>query len=112
MTSLVPYGREGMARLKQIMQKFTIFALACLYSVTTAEAAQDRITIGYSSITADMAGVWMAKETGAFAKYGLSVDLVYISSGALVIQALVGGSVQAGLGASNAAVSAILKGRA
>jgi NitT/TauT family transport system substrate-binding protein len=36
--------------------------------------------------------------------------LIYISSGAVVIQALVGGSVTAALGASNAVVAAILKG--
>ncbi len=57
-----------------------------------------------------MAGVWMAKESGAFEKYGLNAELVYISSGATAIQALVGGSVQAALGASNAVVAATLKG--
>ena len=72
--------------------------------------AEERITFGYSSISPDMAGVWMAKETGAFERHGLSADLVYISSGATVIQALVGGSIQAALGASNAVVTAVLKG--
>jgi NitT/TauT family transport system substrate-binding protein len=73
-------------------------------------SAEEKITFGYSSISPDMAGVWMAKETGAFERHGLSADLVYISSGATVIQALVGGSVHAALGASNAVVVAILKG--
>jgi len=57
-----------------------------------------------------MAGIWMAKESGAFDRNGLNVDLVYIASGATAIQALVGGSVQAALGASNAVLAAILKG--
>jgi ABC-type nitrate/sulfonate/bicarbonate transport system substrate-binding protein len=57
-----------------------------------------------------MAGVWMAKEIGAFERHGLQADLVYISSGATAIQALVGGSVHAALGASNAVVAATLKG--
>jgi ABC-type nitrate/sulfonate/bicarbonate transport system substrate-binding protein len=52
----------------------------------------------------------MAKETGAFERYGLGADLVYIGSGAVVVQALVGGSIHAGLGASNAVVGAVLKG--
>jgi ABC-type nitrate/sulfonate/bicarbonate transport system substrate-binding protein len=52
----------------------------------------------------------MAKEIGAFERNGLSAELVYISSGATSIQALVGGSVQAALGASNAVVAATLKG--
>lgn len=75
-----------------------------------AEVAKEKITFGYAAISPTMAGVWMAKEIGAFDKHGLSVDLVYISSGAVVVQALVGGSVHAALGASNAVVSAILKG--
>ena len=57
-----------------------------------------------------MSAVWMAKEIGAFERNGLNAELVYISSGATTIQALVGGSVQAALGASNAVVAATLKG--
>ena len=52
----------------------------------------------------------MAKEIGAFERHGLNAELVYISSGATAIQGLVGGSVQAALGASNAVVAATLKG--
>ncbi len=67
-----------------------------LVVIPAGQAAEERITFGYSSISPDMAGVWMAKETGAFES--------------IVIQALVAGSVHAGLGASNAVVAAILKG--
>lgn len=92
------------------MLKRIVFILLSICSVTSGYAAQERLTFAYSAIAPDMAGVWMAKELGAFEKQGLSVDLVYISSGALAIQALVGGSAHAALGASNAVVSAILKG--
>lgn len=77
---------------------------------SAGEATKERISVGYAAISPSMAGLWMAKETGGFDRHGLSADLVYISSGAVVVQALVGGSVQAALGASNAVVSAILKG--
>src|SRR6266576_7026348 len=46
----------------------------------------------------------------SFPFHAHSVDLVHISSGAVAIQALVGGSVQAALGASNAVLAAIIKG--
>jgi NitT/TauT family transport system substrate-binding protein len=75
-----------------------------------AETPKEKIALAYAAISPSMAGVWMAKESGAFDRRGLSVDLVYISSGAVAIQALVGGSVQAALGASNAVLAAILKG--
>ncbi len=75
-----------------------------------AESAREKITFAYAAVSPSMAGVWMAKEIGAFEKYGLNAELVYISSGATAIQALVGASVQAALGASNAVVAATLKG--
>lgn len=75
-----------------------------------ADAPKEKITFGWAAVSPTMAGVWMAKEIGAFDKYGLNAELIYISSGAVVVQALVGGSVQAALGASNAVVAAILKG--
>jgi NitT/TauT family transport system substrate-binding protein len=80
------------------------------FSVLTAESAQERISVAYASISPSMSGIWMAKEIGAFERHGVNVDLVYISSGATAIQGLVGGSVHAALGASNAVVAAILKG--
>jgi NitT/TauT family transport system substrate-binding protein len=89
----------------------TIFAwLLWATSFMGAAGAQERIAFGYAAISPTMAGVWMAKESGAFERRGLNVELVYISSGAVVTQALVGGSLQAALGASNAVVAAILKG--
>ena len=75
-----------------------------------ADAPKEKITFGWAAISPTMAGVWMAKEIGAFERSGLNAELVYISSGATAIQALVGGSVQAALGASNAVVAATLKG--
>lgn len=78
--------------------------------ILLAQGAQEKIMFGYSAISPSVAGVWMAKEMGAFRKRGLDAELIHISSGAVVMQALVGGSVQAALGASNAVVAAILKG--
>lgn len=98
-----------MKRSISILQAVSIIGLAAL-AVVPSRAAAEKITFAYAAISPSMAGVWMAKEMGAFEKQGLNVELVYINSGAVAIQALVGGSVQAALGASNAVVAAILKG--
>ena len=74
------------------------------------QAALENIKFGTSALSPTMAGVWMAKESGAFERRGINAELVYISSGAVVVQALVGGSLHAALGASNAVIAAILKG--
>ena len=87
-----------------------IITLAAPSLAHSAEPARERISVAYASISPSMAGVWMAKEVGAFEKHGPAVDLVFISSGSTAIQGLVGGSVNAALGASNAVIAAILKG--
>ncbi len=69
-----------------------------------------KVTIGYSTIGPMATGLWMAKEIGAFDKYGIQADLVFISSGPIVVQALIGGDLDAGLGATNAVISAVLSG--
>ena len=80
------------------------------FVVHSAELPREKIAIAYAAISPSMSGVWMAKEIGAFERNGLIAELVHISSGATSIQALVGGSVQAALGASNAVVAATVKG--
>jgi len=87
-----------------------LIVLTVTQIVQSAEIAKEKITLAYAAISPSMSALWMAKEIGAFDKNGLNADLVYISSGATTIQALVGGSVQAALGASNAVVAATLKG--
>lgn len=56
------------------------------------------------------AGVWMAKEAKLFEKYGLQAEVVFISSGPVVVQALLGGDLQGASAASNAAIAAMLNG--
>ena len=87
-----------------------LILFATTQTLRSAELAKEKITFAYASISPSMSAVWMAKEIGAFERNGLNAELVYISSGATTIQALVGGSVQAALGASNAVVAATLKG--
>ena len=85
--------------------------LSVQFSVFHALAAEpNRISFGYSSIGAAGTGVWTAKEIGAFEKYGLNTDVIYISSGPVVLQALIGGDLTVGLGASNSTIAAALRG--
>jgi NitT/TauT family transport system substrate-binding protein len=101
-----------LARRKFVSILIAAFLMVLSFSFHThsAETAKEKIAFAYAAISPSMAGVWMARESGAFDRRGLNVDLVYISSGAVAIQALVGGSVQAALGASNAVLAAIIKG--
>jgi NitT/TauT family transport system substrate-binding protein len=84
--------------------------LAFVFALPRASLAQTKMTIAYSSLGPMATGVWMAKDSGAFDKYGIQADVIFISSGPVVVQALIGGDLQGGSGATNAVINAILNG--
>ena len=81
-----------------------------VFALPHVPLAQTKMTIAYSSLGPMATGVWMAKDSGAFDKYGLQTDIIFISSGPVVVQALIGGDLQAGSAATNAVINAILNG--
>jgi NitT/TauT family transport system substrate-binding protein len=88
-----------------------LLLLVIAYNRPVAAAdAQVKMTVAYSSVGPGSTGIWMAKDIGAFDKYGIQSDIIYISSGPVVAQALIGGDLQAGNPASNAVINAILNG--
>jgi NitT/TauT family transport system substrate-binding protein len=85
--------------------------LTFVFLVSQALAAESKkIVFAYSSIGSMATGVWMAKESGAFEKNGIQADVIFISSGPVVVQALIGGDLHGGSGATNAVINAILSG--
>src|SRR6476660_5775771 len=95
------------------LAKTLIVALAvfsCVVVSRSFAAESKKIVFAYSSIGSMATGVWMAKDSGAFDKYGIPADIVFISSGPVVVQALIAGDLQGGSGATNAVINAILNG--
>lgn len=85
--------------------------LVLLLTIARGEAAElNRFTLGYSTVGPAGTGLWMAKEIGAFEKYGIDADLIFISAGPIVVQALLGGDLHAGLAATNAVTAAVMAG--
>jgi ABC-type nitrate/sulfonate/bicarbonate transport system substrate-binding protein len=93
------------------LQRALIVSLLVLPFLSLAVAAEPKkITFAYSSIGPMATGVWMAKESGAFEKYGLQADIILITSGPIAVQSLIGGDLQVVSGASNAVINAVLSG--
>ena len=91
--------------LKRIF--FVLFALLA----TQGDAAERaKLTLGYSSTGPTGVGLWVAKDIGAFDKYGVEPNLVFISSGPVMVPALIGGDVQAAVAGANAVIAAVLSG--
>ncbi|MEX0802949.1 MAG: ABC transporter substrate-binding protein, partial [Candidatus Binatia bacterium] len=102
---------DGNGRAKAMPRRFlSLVALIGLFLHPVDLGAQQRAKIAYASISPNFAGLWVAKEAGAFEKHGLPADLVYIASGSVTVQAMMGGDVHLAIGASNAVVNAILRG--
>ncbi|MGZ8445809.1 MAG: ABC transporter substrate-binding protein [Candidatus Binatia bacterium] len=78
--------------------------------VNAATPQPPRVRIAYSSISSIFAGLWVAKETGAFEKYGVRGELLYIGAGSVAVQAMMGGEVEVVAGAGNAVIAATLQG--
>jgi ABC-type nitrate/sulfonate/bicarbonate transport system substrate-binding protein len=98
-------GRVGGFLLRALMVALVLF------SARYGETAElKKFTLGYSTVGPAGIGLWMAKETGAFEKYGIAAELIFVSSGPVVVQALLGGDMQAGLAATSAVTAAVLAG--
>ncbi|HEY7218188.1 MAG TPA: ABC transporter substrate-binding protein [Candidatus Binatia bacterium] len=75
-------------------------------------AEKAKLILGYSTTGPTAVGLWMAKDTGAFDKYGVDPSLVFISSSPVMVPALIGGDVQAAVAGANAVIAAVLGGAA
>ena len=56
---------------------------------STPERPLERVTFAYSSLSGNMAPLWITQERGLFRKYGLDVQLVFIESGSTTVQSLI-----------------------
>lgn len=54
--------------------------------------AQEKIRVGYGAVSIQSGLVWIAKERGLFAKYGLPPEIIYIPGGSTNVQVLISGN--------------------
>jgi NitT/TauT family transport system substrate-binding protein len=73
-------------------------------------AAAERLTIAGSALNMLTTPLWVAKDRGFFARYGLDADTVYIPSGTMAVQALLSGDIKMAMVAGSPVVNANLQG--
>jgi NitT/TauT family transport system substrate-binding protein len=74
------------------------------------ERKLDSFTVSYASVSGTRAPLWIAKELALFEKHGLNVNLIYIASGFVSVNALLGGSVDIIAASGSSAVGAAARG--
>lgn len=89
---------------------YQLFSLAFVRTTLAQGQSQRRVTIAYPTLVPLMTGLWMAKEIGAFERYGHKADLLFIGSGPTTVQAMIGGHLDVSVAASNAVVNSVLGG--
>ena len=73
-------------------------------------AAPSRLVIGYASTTPRLMPLWMARDQGFFAKYGIESEPVLLRSGATLVTGMASGDIQIGRTAGAAVLAAVAAG--
>ncbi len=98
------------------MRRKILHCLLLVYSLITFPAALraaesfDPLIIGYPSVSAVNAPLWVGQDAGVFHKHGLNTQLVFIVGGVRIIQGVVSGALHVGWGGGPATLNAILSG--
>jgi ABC-type nitrate/sulfonate/bicarbonate transport system substrate-binding protein len=66
-----------------------VLAILCWTAAARAQAI--KVAVGYSGISADQLVIWVAKDTGIFARNNLDVQPIYFTGGTTSVTALVSG---------------------
>ena len=85
-------NRGGEHHVVSLILVFLLILLVPVNSTTaqnTLERPLEKLTIAFSSVSANMAPLWITQERGFFRKYGLDVQLVFIESGSTTVQSLI-----------------------
>src|SRR5262245_34829129 len=84
-------GRFAVAAIDGLTKRIVLI-LATVVATQTDAAATRPLRIAYLLTSGTMASLWMAKETGGFAKEGLDVEVISMSS-VLALPALIANEV-------------------
>jgi NitT/TauT family transport system substrate-binding protein len=69
------------------MAWLVVLTLLCWTSLASAQAT--KLAVGYSGISADQLVIWVAKDTGIFAKNNIDAQTIYFSGGTLSVTAMI-----------------------
>ncbi|HEX6175096.1 MAG TPA: ABC transporter substrate-binding protein [Candidatus Binatia bacterium] len=99
-----------MHRMRFVGRLSAVFLLSGLLSPPNS-AAQDKIRVGLSSVSATSGSIWVAEEKGLFKKHGLDAEVIIIGGGASrVVSSLLAGEIQVSVGGGDAVIRAALRG--
>ncbi len=87
-----------------------LFLILSLLLASRELDAADRVRIGYSSISGSYIGIWVAHDSGYFAREGLDDQMILIPSGTQLAQVTIAGEIDIGALNGSSAMAASLQG--
>lgn len=98
--------------MKHLPLKVLLFLLALVANPNNSfsAAAPSKLVIGYASTTPRLMPLWVARDQGFFAKYGIESEPVLLRSGATLVTGMASGDIQIGRTAGAAVLSAVAAG--
>jgi NitT/TauT family transport system substrate-binding protein len=86
-----------------------LVSLTCAV-VVSETAAQEKLTVSYSSVDAPSANWYIAQEKGIYRKYGMDVESIFIPASSTNVAVLVAGQIKFGNGTGGVIASAAANG--
>src|ERR671914_1413606 len=98
--------------MKRHWEIVLLFLTIALWSLSPLAIAQEleKLAIGHSNLRNDIAAVWVPRDIGIFRKNGLDANIVLITGGQRMTQALLSGSAPLGLTGATPVVTAVAGG--
>src|SRR5262245_45382649 len=78
---------------KRLTWKFQAALLIVCLSCWSVDAAAQSLKVPFAALSPNYAPLWIADQAGFFKKYGLDVQLIYISAGSVIVPAILSGQV-------------------
>jgi NitT/TauT family transport system substrate-binding protein len=89
---------------------FTVLVSLTCAVVVSETAAQEKLTVSYSSVDAPSANWYIAQEKGIYRKYGMDVESIFIPASSTNVAVLVAGQIKFGNGTGGVIASAAANG--
>ena len=97
--------------LKTLLGTSFLVVMVSAFTITHVHAAElIQVHAGYGGIAGYQLPIWVNKETGISRKFGIDLEPLLISGGALNMQALLAGSIQMSQNSAASAIQAVLRG--
>jgi ABC-type nitrate/sulfonate/bicarbonate transport system substrate-binding protein len=96
--------------MSQLKSKLQILFILVELVYAVVPAAAEKLNVPFAALSPTYAPLWIADQAGFFKKYGLDVQLVYISAGSVIIPAIVSGQVNIANLSSAPALTAWVRG--